>query len=102
MLALQIQRFKHYVLSYKYVDGMNEKRVPHRPAHLEHAKSYENRGLILAGALQNPVDSGLLLFEGEENLVKEFAQNDPYVINRLVTDYTVREIMIAAGSLIKK
>ncbi|CAG9328239.1 unnamed protein product [Blepharisma stoltei] len=102
MLASQARRFKHFLLTYKYVEGMVDKRVPYRESHLAHARAYESRGLILGGALQNPIDTGVLLFEADERMIKEFAQNDPYVINRLVTDYTIREIMIVAGSLTKK
>ncbi|CAG9332030.1 unnamed protein product [Blepharisma stoltei] len=102
MLGFQARRFKHFLLTYKYVEGMVDKRAPYRDAHIAHARAYEPRGLVLIGALQNPIDTGVLLFEGEEKMIKDYAQNDPYVVNRLVTDYTIREITIVAGSLLKK
>jgi uncharacterized protein YciI len=42
----------------------------------------------------------VLLFKGEsEEVARQFARNDPYVINGLVTNWTVRQwdIVIGAG-----
>ena len=41
--------------------------------------NYESKDLLLCGALQNPIDSAILLFKGEESSLKEFVANDPYV-----------------------
>jgi uncharacterized protein YciI len=92
-------RNKHYLLTYNYVPDMVNKRAPHREAHIAYAKAFESKGLLLGGALQNPVDSGVLLFDSDETSVKTYAENDPYMKNGLITSYSVREIMLAFGSI---
>lgn len=92
-------RSKHYLLTYNYVPDMINKRAPHREAHIAYAKAFESKGLLLGGALQNPVDSGVLLFDSDENSVKVYAENDPYFKNNLITSYSIREIMLAFGSI---
>lgn len=99
MLQSSLQRFKHYLLTYKYVGDMASKRGPHRDAHIAYAKAFEPKGLLLGGALQDPIDTGILLFDSDEATVKEYAKNDPYTKNGLVTDFTVREIMLAFGTI---
>jgi uncharacterized protein len=99
MIGTVSRRWKHYVLFYRYVEDMVNKRTPFREAHLKLAKSYEGKGLLLGGALQNPIDGALLFWEGEEQTVKTFVDSDPYVKNKLVSSYEIREINIAGGSL---
>jgi uncharacterized protein YciI len=54
--------------------------------------------LLLAGALAEPVDGAVLLFQGETPKVAEqFAEHDPYVINALVTRWRVREWTTVVG-----
>lgn len=99
MFLRQLVRGKTYVLSYKYVPDMVQKRVPYRDNHLKLLKEFEGKGLLLAGAFQNPIDSAIFMFDSEERVVKEFIKLDPYNANNLVEGHTIREIMIAAGSL---
>ena len=99
MLARQVCRLKHYALIYKYVPDMAQKRTPFREKHVAYAKEHENKGLLLGGALQNPVDTGILLFDADENTVIDYAKNDPYTKNGLVAEYSVREIMFAFGAI---
>ncbi|OQS07168.1 hypothetical protein THRCLA_20208 [Thraustotheca clavata] len=86
-----------WMLRYNYVDGMLHKRDPFRKAHLEHiGKWATNSGfqpkLVMGGAFADPVDGGVLIFEAESPAqVEEFAKNDPYVVNDLVTKYDVRQ-----------
>lgn len=54
--------------------------------------------LVLGGALVNPVDGAVLLFQGESAAVAEaFAAEDPYVVNGLVRRWYVREWATVAG-----
>lgn len=99
MLGLVSKRLKSYILTYNYVDDMINRRTPYRDAHIAHAKEFEGKGLLLGGALQNPVDTGILLFDASEKDVVQYAENDPYMKNGLIKSYTVREIMFAFGSL---
>lgn len=81
------------MLTYELVDDYVARRVEHRPAHLELARAAHQRGeLLLAGALADPFDRALLVFAGEHRDAAEaFARADPYVVNGLVTSWTVRQ-----------
>lgn len=89
----------HYLLFYDVVDNYAERRTPFRKDHLAHAKAAVARGeLVLGGALANPVDGTVLLFKGDSPAVAEsFARADPYVTNRLVTMWRVREWTTVVG-----
>ena len=53
---------------------------------------------MLAGALTNPPDTAILLFQGDSPEVAEkFAREDPYVTNGLVKRWRVREWTTVAG-----
>jgi len=81
----------HYLLSYQTSADYLEKRVMYRAAHLELAWQASQRGeLVLGGAVGEPVESALLLFNVDDpNLVEAFAKADPYVQNGLVTSYRI-------------
>ncbi len=89
----------HYLLFYEVVGDYVAKRAPFRDEHLEHAwKAVERGELILGGALANPVDGAVLLFQGDSpEAAERFAKADPYVINGLVTRWYVREWITVAG-----
>ena len=91
----------HYVLFYDVVDKYAERRTPFRAEHLAHArKAVESGDLVLGGAFANPIDGTMLLFKGSSPAAAEaFAQNDPYVINGLVTRWRVREWTTVVGDL---
>lgn len=90
----------HYLLFYDVVEGYAERRLPHRAAHLAHARAAAARGdLVLGGALANPVDGAVLLFRGSSPAIAEaFAAADPYVKNGLVTAWRVREWTTVVGN----
>lgn len=49
--------------------------------------------LILAGALIEPVDGGLLVFKGASvEEIESFVASDPYVQNGIVADSSVRPL----------
>jgi uncharacterized protein len=82
-----------WVLMYELVDNYVERRAALRAEHLELARAAHERGeLLLAGALADPYDRALLVFAGESpQIAEDFARADPYVINGLVTAWTVRQ-----------
>jgi uncharacterized protein len=90
---------KHFLLFYSFIDGYLERRAQYRDFHLKHAWDAQRSGaLVLAGALTEPVDSGVLLFKaGSPDIVNEFARKDPYVVNGLVTSWRVREWITVVG-----
>ncbi|MBW3631150.1 MAG: hypothetical protein KY464_17910 [Gemmatimonadetes bacterium] len=89
----------HYLLFYEVVDDYVERRAPLRAAHLRHARAAHARGeLLLGGALADPPDGAVLLFRGESPAAaREFAEDDPYVIEGLVTAWRVREWTTVVG-----
>jgi uncharacterized protein len=91
---------KHFLLLYDLVDDYLAKRPAFRDGHLEKAWSAAARGeLVLGGALAEPADGAVLLFQGDTPQVAEaFALSDPYVVNGLVKRWRVREWATVAGS----
>lgn len=82
----------YYVLSYEVVADYVELRSAFREEHLGVAKQAQERGeLVLAGAVGDPIDGALLVFRGSDaSIAENFARNDPYVLNGLVTKWTVK------------
>jgi uncharacterized protein YciI len=90
----------HYLLFYDFVEDYMARRVPLRVAHFAHAEHAIATGeLVLGGALANPADGAVLLFQGTSPTVAErFAAADPYVTNGLVTKWRVREWTTVVGA----
>lgn len=89
----------YYLLMYDVVDDYVERRGQFRTQHFELARAAHQRGeLIFGGALADPVDGAVLLFQGESPDVAEaFAKADPYVANGLVTRWRVRKWTVVIG-----
>lgn len=89
----------YYLLLYDLVDGYLDRRGEFREEHLGLAREAQDRGeLVLAGALQDPVDSAALVFKADSPAVAEqFAERDPYVLNGLVTGWRVRPWAVVIG-----
>ena len=89
----------YYILFYKTVDNYVERRKPFREEHLAYANAAHERGdLVMAGALAEPVDSAVLVFKGDGSSVAEnFAKDDPYVKNSLITEWQVRPWTVVIG-----
>ena len=91
----------HFLLFYDFVPDYLERRGQFRSAHLKAAWQAVERGeLLLGGALADPADSAVLLFQGDGPAVAEnFARSDPYVINGLVINWRVRSWTTVVGEL---
>jgi uncharacterized protein YciI len=89
----------HFLLIYDLAPDYLERRAEFREAHLKLAWDASGRGeLLLGGALEDPVDQAILLFEAEDAGVAEaFACADPYVLSELVTKWRVRPWLTVAG-----
>lgn len=92
---------KHFLLFYDVAPDYLERRGQFRSAHLAHAWEAFARGeLIVAGALADPPDGAVLMFQGEDaSCAEAFAEADPYVSNGLVKDWRVREWTTVIGDL---
>jgi uncharacterized protein YciI len=90
----------YYALFYEAVSDFIARRGAYRDEHLRLARDAHARGeLILAGALADPADGALLIFEGEDSAVAEaFARQDPYVKNGLITNWRVRNWTVVVGN----
>ncbi len=89
----------HYLLMYELADDYLDRRAEHRSAHLALAWAAAQRGeLLLAGAIADPVDHALLLFQGDSPRAAEaFARADPYVEAGLVRSWRVRPWQTVVG-----
>jgi uncharacterized protein YciI len=112
-LAFQSKRFsttmssgdaselKKYALEYIYVPDILEKRGPYRPEHLELAQGLQKAGKMIGGGPYSPATPGaLFVFEdSNDDVVKKFVNDDPYVKNGLVTSWTIKEWNVLIGSI---
>ena len=89
----------HYLLFYELAPDYLESRNEFRAGHLRLAWDAQAKGeLILAGALADPADGAVFLFQGETPEVAErFAEADPYVRAGLVTAWRVRAWTTVVG-----
>ncbi len=89
----------HYAVFYDVVDDFVARRGAYREEHLRLAREAHARGeLVLAGALSDPADGALLIFQGESAAAEAFARQDPYVKNGLVTKWKVRNWTVVVGN----
>jgi uncharacterized protein YciI len=91
----------HFLLIYDLAADYLERRPEFRGAHLTLARAALARGdLVLGGALAEPADQAILLFEGEDaGAAEAFAQADPYVANGLVRAWRVRPWITVVGEM---
>jgi uncharacterized protein YciI len=89
----------YFVLIYDTVKDYIEKRGAYRDEHLGLAQAAHQRGeLVMAGALDEPPDSALLIFRGDgPEAAEAFAANDPYVKNGLIARWQVRPWTVVFG-----
>ena len=86
----------HFLLIYDLAPNYLERRAAYRAEHLKLA--WEAKGVLLGGALGEPADRALLLFEGDSaEEAKRFANADPYVRNGLVKRWEVRPWTTVVG-----
>lgn len=89
----------HWFLWYELAPDYLQKRATFRAEHLGLAWQAVERGeLVLGGAVGDPVDAALLLFQGDSPAAAErFARADPYVRNGLVARWRVRPWTTVVG-----
>ncbi len=89
----------HYLLIYDLAPDYLARRGQFRTEHLALAWQSQSKGdLVLAGALEEPVDCAILHFQGDSPAAAEaFARADPYVREGLVTRWRVRKWATVVG-----
>ena len=89
----------YYLLLYKTAEDYMERRPKYRDEHLAYARDAHSRGeLLLGGAFTDPPDTAVLLFKADSPAIAEdFARNDVYVKNGIVTSWHVRHWNVVVG-----
>ena len=89
----------HFLLIYDVSPDYLARRGEYRNEHLRLAWDAHARGeLLLGGALADPADGAILLFQGDTGAAAErFALSDPYVANGLVQRWRVRPWTTVVG-----
>lgn len=89
----------HYLLFYDAGPDYLTRRGEFRAQHLALAWDACARGeLVLGGALEDPVDGAVLLFEGASpDVAERFAAADPYVKHGLVARWRIRPWTTVVG-----
>lgn len=81
-----------YVLFYEAADDMETTAPVHFPAHSEHGHAFNERGTLIAyGPFANPREEGSMAVFTTREAAEEFATNDPFVLNGVVRNWTIRE-----------
>lgn len=90
----------HYFLWYELSPDYMARRGQYRAEHLSLAWKAAERGeLVLAGAVNEPLDTALLLFQGDSpEAAERFAKADPYVKNGLISRWRVRPWTTVVGT----
>ena len=91
----------HYLMTYQLAADYMARRGEFRDEHLKLAWEAHARGeIVVAGALADPVDTALLLFQGDSpEAAERFARADPYVTHGLVTVYSIRQWNTVVGEI---
>jgi len=90
----------YYALFYTTVDDYIEKRAAYREEHLALATAaYESGNLVMAGAFTDPANGALLIFKSDSpEAAEDFARNDLYVKNGLITKWYVQSWNVVIGT----
>ncbi len=78
-----------------YVKPLGEVDV-HRDAHVAWIRAAMEESVMLLAGRRNPPTGGVLLFRGEADVVEQFAQTDPFVVNGVATVEVVAFTMTLA------
>lgn len=79
-----------HLLVYSYVEGMAERRAPHRDVHLAHVAAAREAGHVTsAGAFEPPTGAALVFTGLERSDIEAFVGADPYNTAGLITDWRI-------------
>ncbi len=89
----------HYLLIYQITPDYLQRRSEFRDAHLALAwAAVERDELVFGGAVGDPPDSAILLFNCDSPAIPStFARDDPYVKNGLVESWQVKPWATVVG-----
>jgi uncharacterized protein YciI len=80
-----------YVLRYTAVDGFLPLAQENFPAHSARAQEFATRGvLLMIGVLDEPMNGDAMAVFTSREAAEEFVADDPFVVNGVVAEWTVR------------
>ncbi|HXE44617.1 MAG TPA: YciI family protein [Conexibacter sp.] len=80
-----------YVLLYTSADGVAERAPAVFPRHRERYEEFHRRGLLLlVGPFEDAQEDGAMSVFTTREAAEEFAQGDPFVLEGVVSSWTVR------------
>jgi uncharacterized protein len=85
-----------YVLIYESADDVAEKAPVHFAAHRARWAEFQARGTLLLIGPYSDQSGALAVFTARE-AAEEFARGDPFVLNGVVRDWSVKEWLEALG-----
>lgn len=89
----------YYILEYTTSKNYMEERVKYRKDHLNHATEYFNEGYLILGGAIDSSNEAVLIFKAEtDKIAQTFAENDPYVKNGLIKNWSVKKWNVAIGN----
>mmetsp|Transcript_13796 Transcript_13796/g.25861 ORF Transcript_13796/g.25861 Transcript_13796/m.25861 type:complete len:114 (+) Transcript_13796:89-430(+) len=90
---------KCLLLQYEYVEGILEKRAPHRAGHIALWKRLADAGQVLLGGALDPPEAAVIALKGiSRDEVEAVVKTDPYVLNGLVPSYKIKDWNVVLGS----
>ena len=99
---------RYFMINYEYTNDTYYKRIPHRDQHekeLSNLKAKNGHTTKIIAAPHFPYDGNSIFVEvdssnedGGMSEVKSFVQNDPYVKNKLVKSYEIREFALKSST----
>ena len=81
-----------FVLFYTSADDVLAKAPAHFEAHFARGQKFHDRGsLLMYGPFGDPQKEGSMAVFSTREAAEEFATGDPFVLNRVVRDWHIRE-----------
>ncbi len=80
------------VVFYESADNVAAKAPPHFPAHRARWKEFADRGeLLMIGTFANAQEDGSMAIFTSRAAAEEFVRGDPFVLNGVVRNWTIRD-----------
>lgn len=81
-----------YVLWGTYCDNVEEKRAPHRQAHLDGLKAQQESGVLVTIGPTKDLRQVFAIYDApDQDTVEKLVEEDPYWQNGIWTEYEVKE-----------
>lgn len=86
---------KTFLVRYSYIDDVHYKRIPWHKKHIDLVEKLEGDGVKMFGGSLFPNTGACLYFQCDaKETVEKFVENDPFVVNKLVSMWEIEEIEV--------